>query len=96
MRDLLYSSLQSRGVGASTMYPSPITDIAELRGHFDGASYPAAQALSERLLTIPTHPLLSAKDKEKICALFSDLAESFQDTKFYSMNRSGTHTAERI
>ena len=58
------------GLGISLMYPTPINEIEELKGQFNGMAFPQAKMVSERLLTMPTHQFLSKKDKEDICRLF--------------------------
>ena len=67
VRDRVYSFSQAEGLGLSPMYPSPINEIEELKGDLDGRAFPSAKQVSERLLTIPTHHLLSKKDKKRIC-----------------------------
>lgn len=68
-RDEIFSLSNKKGLGLSPMYPSPINEIKELNGAFNGRSFPSAKKASESLLTIPTHHLLSAKDKERISNL---------------------------
>jgi hypothetical protein len=53
------------------MYPTPINEIEEIRDHFNGKIYHFAKEMAECLLTIPTHHLLSRRDKEKICESFN-------------------------
>jgi perosamine synthetase len=69
-RDRIYALSQQRGLGISCMYPSPINEIEEIKTTFDGKAYPAAKTVSEKLLTIPIHHLLSENDKKSICTLF--------------------------
>jgi dTDP-4-amino-4,6-dideoxygalactose transaminase len=68
-RDRLYFCAQAKGLGLSRMYPTSIDEIAEIRENFVGQSYPGAKVIAERLLTIPTHPLVSDRDKQAICTL---------------------------
>ncbi|OGW52203.1 MAG: hypothetical protein A2Z50_03620 [Nitrospirae bacterium RBG_19FT_COMBO_42_15] len=70
LRDKIYSSSREKGLGISLMYPTPINEIEELEGQFNGMAFPQAKVVSERLLTMPTHQFLSKKDKEDICRLF--------------------------
>lgn len=65
-RDSLYSISQKKGLGVSAMYPTPINEIGEIKNQFNGSAFPSAKRISETLLTIPTHHLLSERDKEKI------------------------------
>jgi dTDP-4-amino-4,6-dideoxygalactose transaminase len=69
-RDRLHSISQKNGLGVSVMYPTPINEIKELNGAFNGQSFLSAKKAAESLLAIPTHHLLSKKDKEKISHLF--------------------------
>jgi dTDP-4-amino-4,6-dideoxygalactose transaminase len=57
---------RERGMGISRMYPSPINRIEELKDQFHGKSFPAANSVAERLLTLPTHELLTKKDRRSI------------------------------
>jgi dTDP-4-amino-4,6-dideoxygalactose transaminase len=68
-RDRTYSVSEQRGLGLGVMYPTAIHAIEELRTSAGGQRAPAAELLAERLLTIPTHHLLSAADKRAVCAL---------------------------
>lgn len=73
-RDRIYSLSQKRGLGISRMYPSPINDIEEIKASFKGKDFPAAEMIAEKLLTVPTHHLLSEKDKKSISELFREAA----------------------
>jgi dTDP-4-amino-4,6-dideoxygalactose transaminase len=66
IKEKLYSLSNKKGFGISYMYPTPINEIEEIKESFNGKFFPSAEKISERLLTIPTHHLLSEKDKEKI------------------------------
>ena len=65
-RERVYALSQQHRLGISRMYPTPINDIDEIKAGFDGRRWPAATKIAERLLTIPTHPLLSQHDKAAI------------------------------
>jgi dTDP-4-amino-4,6-dideoxygalactose transaminase len=71
-RDDIVSCLPARRLGISRMYPTPINMIAEIQERFDGRSYPAAAAMADRLLTVPLHPLVREKDREKTSALLRE------------------------
>jgi perosamine synthetase len=70
--DRIYSLSQKKGLGISTMYPTPVNEIEELKVTFNGKDFPSAKMVAERLLSIPTHHLLSEEDKESICKLFHE------------------------
>ncbi|MFZ3137488.1 MAG: DegT/DnrJ/EryC1/StrS family aminotransferase [Thermodesulfovibrionales bacterium] len=66
IKERIYSFSKKEGLGINHMYPSPINEIEEIKNQFNGKTYPSAKSVSETLLTIPTHHLLSKKDKEII------------------------------
>ena len=70
-RDEIAYISNSEGLGISRMYPTSINEIEDIRSSFEDQSYPAAKWLSDRLLTIPTHHLLSDSDKKKIISALS-------------------------
>jgi dTDP-4-amino-4,6-dideoxygalactose transaminase len=53
---------QSRGLGISPAYPTPVHEIQELKHAFAGQHFPSAQRVAERLLTLPTHHWLERRD----------------------------------
>ena len=69
-RDRIYRLSQKRGLGISLMYPTPVNEIEEIKGTFDGKRFPSAKETAERLLALPTHHFVSGKDRERICELF--------------------------
>jgi len=76
MRDKIISCLSKRGLGVSRMYPTPISMIEEIRGNFTGKTYPAAQMLSDRLFTLPIHPLVTEREIRTICEYLCETAAS--------------------
>jgi dTDP-4-amino-4,6-dideoxygalactose transaminase len=70
-RERLHASSRSFGLGVAIAYPSPVSDIPEVRAASFAArkSFPAARDVVDRLLTIPTHELLSERDKCRIAEL---------------------------
>lgn len=55
-RDAAVAALASAGAGVSTLYPTPLGEIAGLAAHLEGpASLPGARELASRLLTLPVH-----------------------------------------
>lgn len=66
-RDALLDRARLAGVGLSSMYPTSLNEIDEVR---DGEkSYPGAQSIVDRLVTLPTHQYVSSQDRQVICAL---------------------------
>jgi dTDP-4-amino-4,6-dideoxygalactose transaminase len=68
-RDRLYALSERRGLGLGVMYPTAIHAIDELKTSVGGQRAPAAELVAERLLTIPTHHLVSATDRRAVCDL---------------------------
>jgi perosamine synthetase len=73
-KDRLFALSQRRGLGLALAYPTPINEIPEIRSAFDGQNFPAARAVSERLLTLPTHQWVSARDRRAIAELCRDVS----------------------
>ena len=68
-RERLCAQSRERGLGIGLMYPTAINEIPELRGQFKGQQFPVAQDIAKRLLTVPTHQLLTTRDRNAICEL---------------------------
>jgi perosamine synthetase len=68
-RDRLYAISEQRGLGLGIMYPTAINAIEDLRAMVGGQQAPGAELVAERLLTIPTHHLVSEADKRALCEL---------------------------
>jgi perosamine synthetase len=64
MKASLCSFGKARGSGISQSYPSAITGIPELREQLVGVSCPGADIVVDRLVTLPIHPRMCAKDYE--------------------------------
>jgi perosamine synthetase len=73
VRDRLLLVSRSRGLGLSLMYPKAINEIDEIKDHFEGQSFPSSRKLADRLLTVPTHPLVSCRDQENIRKFFEKM-----------------------
>jgi perosamine synthetase len=71
-RDALLTALVAAGIGATGSYPSAIADIPELQPHL--AAPPdteGGRAIAARILTLPTHPLVAARDIAAIATIFA-------------------------
>jgi dTDP-4-amino-4,6-dideoxygalactose transaminase len=68
-RKRIHALSQERGLGLGVAYPTPVNEIPEIRAAFNGQRFPSARRVAEGLLTIPTHHLLSEKDKRAIADL---------------------------
>lgn len=62
----LLKASQAEGLGVMLTYPQPIHRISQLEKNFIGQDFPAATRLSKEILTLPVHPLLSARDRQRI------------------------------
>jgi len=67
-RDRAIASLRAAGIGASPFYPGAICDIEGIAPHMAIRDFhrPKAEEVSRRLLTLPTHPYITDRDKQVI------------------------------
>jgi len=73
-RDDAIAKLKRAGVSSSTMYPSTIRRIPDIEKYLafpkdapgETNNFPGAQAVVDRLLVLPTHPLLEDSDIERM------------------------------
>jgi dTDP-4-amino-4,6-dideoxygalactose transaminase/glycosyltransferase involved in cell wall biosynthesis len=88
-RDRAIALLRAKGIGATTFYPSAICDIPGIDKHMSEPNLHCAQAeqLSERLFTLPVHPLLQERDIERI-------VETLEGLEGHQI--SGTRVAARL
>jgi perosamine synthetase len=68
-RDRIYASAAERGLGMSRMYPTPVNEIPEIADRFTGQSFPGAKLIADRLLTLPTHHLVTQQDRQALCEM---------------------------
>ena len=68
IRERAVRRLRDGGFGASAYYPSAICDIAALEPHMSVPEFhrKSAELLSKRLLTLPVHPLVRPRDRERM------------------------------
>jgi perosamine synthetase len=62
-RDRLHAESKRLGLGLGVGYPSPIHRVPEICHLFEGQQFPGAERIVDCLLTLPTHHLLSDRDK---------------------------------
>lgn len=62
----LHELSQRRGLGLALAYPTPISEIPEMKPFVGGRSVPGARYLADHLLTLPTHRWLSDDDRRSI------------------------------
>jgi len=58
----------AQGLGVSAMYPSAIGQVAELSDTLANEPVPQSALIAERLVTLPTHELVSDEDVKRICS----------------------------
>ena len=51
----------------SSLYPTPVSEIPELKAQFQGQQYPGADILVDRLVTLPVHRYVDECDIARIC-----------------------------
>ena len=64
---------KKQGLGVSMLYPSPISKIPELKAKFEGQHYPGAEFLADRLVTLPVHHYVEARDIARICEMLHEI-----------------------
>jgi perosamine synthetase len=65
-KDRLLELSKAHGLGLSVAYPTPISDVPQVRAVIDGARFPGAAYVASHAVTIPTHHWLSERDKRAI------------------------------
>lgn len=70
-RERLLAELQAAGIGATTSYPASLADVPEVRALAGGrvAACPGAREVASRIVTLPTHPYVTAADIRRIAAI---------------------------
>ncbi len=53
-------------------YPDSINGIPELKDQFRNEDFPLAKEIAKKLITLPTHSLVTQKDRDKIAALITN------------------------
>ena len=81
-KEALCRASVEQGLGVSSMYPSSIQYIPELRTELESQAVPQATMMAERLVTLPTHGFVSAHDLTRICRAIQDIqrAEGVEPT----------------
>jgi dTDP-4-amino-4,6-dideoxygalactose transaminase len=71
-REQLFGRLWAAGIGAGRMYRQA---LPQLFPSLASEPYPGAEAVAQRLLTLPTHPYLTPADVERIGRIFETFSE---------------------
>ena len=73
-RENAFQQLKQKRLGVSISYPTPLNQISGFRKYLSGDdNFPGAQFVSDRILTLPTHPYVTRDDIEKIVSVINDL-----------------------
>ncbi len=68
-RDRALAAMEQEGLGGTGMYPAPLHSIPGLKERFPGVACRNAEALSERILTLPLHDRVEPDDVDRMAAL---------------------------
>ena len=69
-REKAFQRLNQNRLGASTSYPTPLNQIGGFTKYLtNDGNFPGAQFVSDRILTLPTHPYVKESDIEKIVSI---------------------------
>ena len=74
-RDEFVDAIRAQGVGAAVHYPRPIHKQPAIEELIGQVSLPVCELLSERVLSLPVHPLLSDADLDRIAKAVKRAAE---------------------
>jgi perosamine synthetase len=75
-REKAFLQLNRERLGASTSYPTPLNQIPSFRKYLiNDGDFPGAQFVSDRILTLPTHPYVKESDIEKIVSVLQSVAK---------------------
>jgi perosamine synthetase len=67
-KDRLLRDLDARALGITSMYPTSVAEIPQLRETLAEGDFPEADRLARSLITLPTHPLVRRDDLARIAA----------------------------
>ena len=70
LREKIYRRLHKAGIGVSKMYVSSLNRYDYLADIVPGGDYPVAEYVADRIIALPTHPLVSKEDLELIVDIF--------------------------
>ena len=73
LREEIYRKLHKAGVGVSKMYVSSLNRYDYLADIVPDGHYPVAEYVADRIIALPTHPLVSEGDLELIVEIFRKL-----------------------
>jgi dTDP-4-amino-4,6-dideoxygalactose transaminase len=65
------SALNAAGIGAGIHYPTPVHLTGAFGDLGKAGDFPVAEALSERILSLPLYPELTAEQQERVVDVLS-------------------------
>ncbi len=67
-------SLNAAGIGASGSYPASLADVGDLQTSLANAGQdaPGGRAVARRIVTLPTHPFVSASDIRRVRSVLTE------------------------
>jgi|YNPMSStandDraft_2_1061718.scaffolds.fasta_scaffold00025_20 perosamine synthetase len=71
-RDALLAFLRNAGVGCEVYYPVPLHQQPFLREMIPNCSFPVAECLTDRVLSIPVHPQLQEDELKTVVSLVKE------------------------
>ena len=83
-RDRLLDEQNGRALGIGTMYPASVAKIPQLANRLEETSFPRAEVIAQRLITLPTHPLVTRNDRVRICALVNQCCSRGREARMAS------------
>ena len=74
-RDMAVTQLRAAGIGAGPFYPSAICDIPGIDAYMARSDFhqPQAEDLARRLFTLPTHPLVTQADIQRMISILNGI-----------------------
>jgi perosamine synthetase len=91
-RDRAVYELWRAGIGATPFYPSAICDIEGISQYMAVPDFhrPGAEEISRRLLTLPTHALVQAKDVQRMASILGCLLKNCGETQPSALTAGAT------
>lgn len=82
-RDAVLAALRANGIGATTSYPTAISDVPGLREQLQGGEGETrgGQAVARSIVTLPTHGYVTVQDQERIAAVVADVLGGGRDPR---------------
>lgn len=75
IREEIYHKLNYVGIGVSRMYTNPLHRYDYLKDIVPDGNYPIAEYVADRILALPTHPLMRERDLQKIVEVLRSIKE---------------------